>query len=574
MRRILVAAAAAAALPILGGSIGCTEAPEEEETVESDSDLVDSRWVGTFRNDAAKKGELRTLSLKGNGTAAIVLQECGATSCASVESTGTYVLGKRESNGERRLDLTLGAKRLAYRTRLNLSSFTIDAQSLSVLALDPATGGPTSPIVSFDLQRSEDLWCAATNDCNLQAVRAELGGAVACVAHMCTWDRSSVCKPDANSDPLVVEPAVAGAPSGRMSATGAWAGDRLFVFGGRSEDNTTLLANGGLYDPIAKSWTALATTGAPSPREHAHGAGVAGKAVVVGGRLSGLADATDGFAYDVATKTWGALAIPAAVQNDWHGELYSAGGAILRQGKKNLLHRIDPVTRTVTAIANPPELAEVIGAGGALNEFRQMAVATPSTMVILVPNAPSGGSVPSYEHNNWRVFEYRPSTDAWSVADVGLGPIDKPTTIAHSAGNLVILSGDNPRNGMSGIVAVVDLFSKKAHVTSIGGGAAPSSAGWLQGWGGDGPPAFAIDDGANVLFDTLDVGRASWVHRTSWGSPPPRRSLNSERTAEVRVWSGTELFVWGGVDRQRLNGFDVTTFPTHVVRYSPARCTP
>ncbi|MBS2015057.1 MAG: hypothetical protein JST00_19355 [Deltaproteobacteria bacterium] len=572
MRSLLVGALAG--LSILAGSMGCSSAPENEDTEESDSDLVDSRWIGTFRNDAAKKGELRTLSLKGNGTAAVVLQECDATSCASVESTGTYVLGRREGNGERKLELALGAKRLAYRTRLNLSSFTIDAQSLSVLELEPASGAPKSPIVSFDLQRSEDLWCAATNDCNLQAVRAELGAAVSCVAHTCTWDRSSVCKPDANSDPLVVEPAVAGAPSGRMSAAGAWAGDRLFVFGGRSEDNTTLLADGGLYDPMAKSWTPLATAGAPAPREHAHAAGIAGKAVVVGGWLAGFADAKDGFAYDVATKTWSPLSIPAAVQSDWQGELFSAGGAILRQGKKNLLHRIDPATKTVAPVTNPPELAEVLGAGGSLDELRQMAVATPSTVVILVPYASNGGSVPSFEHNNWRVFEYRPATNAWSVADVGLGPIDKPTTIAHSAGNLVILSGDNPRNGMSGVVAVVDLFSKKAHVTSIGGGAAPSSAGWLQGWGGDGPPAFAIDDGANVFFDTLDVGRASWVHRTPWGSPPPRRSLNSERTAEVRVWSGTELFMWGGVDRQRVNGFDVTTFPTHVVRYSPARCTP
>lgn len=471
----LVATAAAAA--------ACSSSPDGDEDADlSESGLVDSRWIGTYRNDAAKRGELRTVSLKGNGTAAVVVQECTATTCTSVESTGTFEIGRREANGERRLDLTLGPKKLAYRSRLNRSSFTIDAQSLSLLELEPATGAAKSPIVTFDLARSEDLWCASTADCNLQAVRAERGPAVDCVARMCSWDRSTVCKPDPTTDPLVVEPAAVGAPSGRMSAAGAWVGDRMFVFGGRSADNTTLLADGGLYDPVTSTWTALGTTGAPSPREHARAAGIPGKAVVVGGWLAGFADATDAFAYDTATKTWAAIPVPAAVQSDWHGDLISAGGAVFRQGQKNLLHRVDPVTRTVTTLADPPEVADVLGPGAALNRYGQMVVTTPSSVIVLAPLAPHGPVVPSYDHNEWRLFEYTPASGSWSVADVGLGPIDKPTSIAYAAGNLVVVSGDNARSGGNGIVAVVDLWSKKAHVTSIGGGAAPSSAGWLTGY--------------------------------------------------------------------------------------------
>ncbi|MBX3192137.1 MAG: hypothetical protein KF819_34430 [Labilithrix sp.] len=560
-------------LALLGAA--CSADPDDEAAEGSEAGLVDSRWIGTYRNDAAKQGELRTLSLKGNGTAAVVLQECGAATCASVESTGTYEIGKRETNGERRLDLSLGGgKKLAYRTRLNRSSFTVDAQSLSLLALDPASGAAKSPIVTFDLPRSEDLWCRSIDDCNLQSVRREQGPAVACVARMCSWDRSSVCTPSATSDPLVVEPSAAGAPSGRMSAAGAWVGDRMFVFGGRAPSNT-LLADGGLYDPASNTWTALGGAGVPSAREHARAAGVPGKAVVVGGWLAGFADATDAFAYDVAAKTWAPIAIPPAVAADWHGDLLSAGGAIFRQGKKSLLHRVDPSTRTVTTVADPPELADLVGPGGALNEHRLMAVATPSSVVVLAPHAPSASHLSGIDHREWRLFEYTPASSTWSVADVGLGPIDTPTTIAYASGSLVVLSGDNPRTGGNGIVAVVDMWSKKAHVTSIGGGAVSSSAGWLAGYGGaTGDPAFVILESRDMAFDTLDVARARWVHRTPWGSPPPRPSLRSERSAEVRVWTGTELLVWGGLDRARVNGFDITDFPTHVVRYSPARCTP
>ena len=550
----------------------CSAAPADDDgAIASEADLTDARFIGTFRNDAAKRGELRTLSLEGDGSAAIVVQECTTTSCSSVESVGTYDLGRRGADGERRLDLTVSGKKLAFRSRLNASSFTIDAQSIALLELDATTGAPKSPIVTFTLDRSDEVWCATTNDCNMQAVRAEKGPAIDCVARMCSWEPSAVCTPNAASDPLVTEPLLAGAPSGRMSAAGAWVGDRMFVFGGRSSDSV-LLADGGTYDPAAKSWAALGTTGAPSPREHAHAGGVAGKAVVVGGWLAGFADAKDAFLYDVATKAWSPIAVPAAVASDWHDEVIGIGAAFYRPGTAHLLHRIDAASRAVTTVADPPELAELVAAAGPLDPFREMVVATPSSVIVL---APFGGNVPSYENHTWRLFEYTPASSSWSVSDVGLGPIDTPTTITYAAGSLVLLSGESPRTGGSGIVAVVDLASKKTHVTSIGGGAAPSSAGWLTGYGGaTGSPAFVIDVAGGALFDTLDVARARWVHRNPWGSPPARPHLAGDRSADVRVWTGTELLVWGGLEHQRVNGFDVSTFPQHIVRYSPARCTP
>jgi N-acetylneuraminic acid mutarotase len=63
--------------------------------------------------------------------------------------------------------------------------------------------------------------------------------------------------------------ASAGAPPPREDHTAIWTGREMIVWGGVVRDGRTRhqLASGGRYDPTTDTWTPLATTGAPSPRE-------------------------------------------------------------------------------------------------------------------------------------------------------------------------------------------------------------------------------------------------------------------------------------------------------------------
>ncbi|HEU5179824.1 MAG TPA: MopE-related protein [Candidatus Polarisedimenticolia bacterium] len=70
-----------------------------------------------------------------------------------------------------------------------------------------------------------------------------------------------------------------GAPNRRTSHSAIWTGSRMIVWGGRwyhdvaaagqcfvGSDPTTFLASGGVYDPLLDQWTSIPLTGAPLPR--------------------------------------------------------------------------------------------------------------------------------------------------------------------------------------------------------------------------------------------------------------------------------------------------------------------
>jgi N-acetylneuraminic acid mutarotase len=56
------------------------------------------------------------------------------------------------------------------------------------------------------------------------------------------------------------------APSPRQPGVVVWTGSRMIVWGGFDE-SFSVVNTGGLYDPIADTWTPTSTTNAPSPRE-------------------------------------------------------------------------------------------------------------------------------------------------------------------------------------------------------------------------------------------------------------------------------------------------------------------
>src|SRR6202040_462847 len=92
------------------------------------------------------------------------------------------------------------------------------------------------------------------------------------------------------------------APSARNSHTAVWTGTRMIVFGGTS--TAGYFNSGGIYDPLANSWTATSTAGAPDARAN-HVALWTGQKMLIWGGF-GQAYYNSGASFDPANNSWSA----------------------------------------------------------------------------------------------------------------------------------------------------------------------------------------------------------------------------------------------------------------------------
>lgn len=98
--------------------------------------------------------------------------------------------------------------------------------------------------------------------------------------------------------------ATSGAPTPRSGHTLVWTGSRMLVWGGKQ--GGVPVNTGASYDPAANSWTALPTTGAPAAR-FGHVAVWTGDEMVVFGGQTGPSTASalaTGAAFNPATGQW------------------------------------------------------------------------------------------------------------------------------------------------------------------------------------------------------------------------------------------------------------------------------
>src|SRR5262249_14952563 len=90
------------------------------------------------------------------------------------------------------------------------------------------------------------------------------------------------------------------APGPRESHVAVWTGSRMIVWGGEVTDtSTTVLSTGGQYDPVADTWTATTTTGAPAGSSLASVVWAGSVMIVWGGSAS-----IPGGRYDPVADHW------------------------------------------------------------------------------------------------------------------------------------------------------------------------------------------------------------------------------------------------------------------------------
>ncbi len=98
-----------------------------------------------------------------------------------------------------------------------------------------------------------------------------------------------------------------GAPAARQHHTAVWTGSEMIVWGGYCYSNGYVFFNdGGRYDPATNSWTALPTSGAPPGRQSLTAVWTGSEMIVWGGSNGG-GYFNDGGRYNPMANSWTAL---------------------------------------------------------------------------------------------------------------------------------------------------------------------------------------------------------------------------------------------------------------------------
>jgi N-acetylneuraminic acid mutarotase len=291
---------------------------------------------------------------------------------------------------------------------------------------------------------------AATNQWKSMSVANAPPGDAAAGAKP-VWTGSEMIVAGARYSPLTdswAKISTDGAPPAVAGSAAVWTGTELLVWGSVTNNDATMTAVGGRYDPKSDTWKPMSMAGAPDAR-NSHSAVWTGTEMVVWGGTQFFAGSTlnTGGRYDPSTDTWRptstAGAPEARLYNTavwtgtemvvWGGWVYNADGT---SHYLNTGGRYNPVSDTW----QPTSTA---GAPGARSHHR--AVWTGSMMVVW------GGRVPvTWTSTGDPVntgARYNPSTDLWTPTSTQSAPAARDSHVQVWTGAEMIVFGGTAPGG-------------------------------------------------------------------------------------------------------------------------------
>lgn len=145
----------------------------------------------------------------------------------------------------------------------------------------------------------------------------------------------------------------------RFDHSGIWTGSKMIVWGGCSSGNCTATTNtGGQYDPVANSWSATSTSSAPATRMRHVAVWTDSKMIIWGGYSITLASYVNtGGVYDPVANTWTSTATsgaPTAAQYSvgvWTGSQMIVCGGYSGGPYQSCAKRYDPGANAWSAIS-------------------------------------------------------------------------------------------------------------------------------------------------------------------------------------------------------------------------------
>jgi N-acetylneuraminic acid mutarotase len=333
---------------------------------------------------------------------------------------------------------------------------------------------------------------------------------------------------------------IVGSPIPRAEHTAVWTGSEMVVWGGRGGQYGSPLDTGGRYDPVADTWTATSSVGAPSARNQHTAVWTGSEMVVWGGEGPTYPNTLNtGGRYDPFTDTWTPTSSIGAPSDRyvhtavWTGnEMVVWGGMGRYDYPLNTGGRYDPATDTWTATST---------AGAPSSRYDHTAVWTGSVMVVW-----GGAQVDSFNSGG----RYDPATDAWTVTSTGEAPARRDLHTAVWTGNVMVVWG-----GISiGYHNYLDTGGRYDPATDAWAATSTTGApsprfGHKAVWTGNAMVVWGGD--ADSYLNTggrYDPATDTWRATSTVGAP-------SERSGHTAVWTGNEMVVWGGLS------FSTYTFP-------------
>jgi N-acetylneuraminic acid mutarotase len=293
---------------------------------------------------------------------------------------------------------------------------------------------------------------------------------------------------------------LAAGPLKRWRHTAVWTGSRMIVWGG--DDNVATIYNtGSRYDPSTDTWAATTTTGAPAARllHTAVWTGNGSRMVIWGGR-DAMNFLGTGSRYDPVANSWSATTTTGAPAARWlHSAVWTGTEMIVWGGQAtgalNSGSRYDPAGNTWTAVAS---------AGSFAGRFGHVAVWTGTEMLVW-----GGTDGTSYFGNGGR---YNPGTNSWSsMSSIGAPSQRAFASAVWTGSELIVWGGVDGTGGGDALEDGARYDPATNTWTDMSPVSAPNDRGRASGvwtdselivWGGD-PNGNALGDGARYKPLTL-----------------------------------------------------------------------
>jgi N-acetylneuraminic acid mutarotase len=360
------------------------------------------------------------------------------------------------------------------------------------------------------------------------------------------------------------------APSARGYHSAVWTGTEMVVWGGRST-NSSSVNTGARYNPVTDSWTPLATLAAPAARAR-HFTVWTGSQMIIWGGFDGLDPLNSGARYNPANNTWSPMpSVGAPPMYERMTAVWAGNHFVVWGGATNILvapsyhesvsvaqgARYNPVNNLwlpVTSYNAPPARS------------RHVAVSSGSEMVVfggLSESFAPGNCNPTLDDCSYFRSEsemndggrYNPVTDTW-IAWLTSNSEPRVDAYAVSTGDEMIVLGGHWTTwcdggwGPGGYCTLYfedglryrfsnHAWSKITNTVStlrnddIGGLTLTWGASKVLFWGGD----FSTGD----LYDPTN---------NTWSATTQAPSGDTtERTLATIIWTGKEMIIWGGVNR-------------------------
>ncbi len=321
------------------------------------------------------------------------------------------------------------------------------------------------------------------------------------------------------------------------AAACALADGRVFVWGG-ADATGAVQASGAIYDPARDAWDALPTSPL-SPRAFATAVCLSTKVVVLAGAdLAGAVDYRDGATYDLADKVWTPTPNPPAALSArrapygvsqgtahalfWGGELKTGrpagGNACLFDTRASSWQPSNgggPPTLLAPTVASTVSSLLVFGGQAGANDTSDLFLLDNAADWT---NAPPAGA-PSARRGAFGAHD--------GVRLLVWGGLSGATTL-ESGGSFLPPAGPwkSTASAMAPTARAV-APQRTGWTFSLGGGRSLLVGGVLNG-------DVAARDGA-----IYDSSADTWTALPSW-------TTNEDHEWGVAVWTGRELFVWGG----------------------------